>query len=163
MTTFTASAYHDQPKQPHSGVQVKVFRFSSGHDAVAGTVRIGSVNDRILLCKIPSWADVLDMKARVRTRNEDADAHLSLFIARPSLSAALATIATFTCNEALGRIRIEPTVQFAPFRMSTTAVESFAVLCLQWLGDSAASATTSFSIDGHILYATGFHDDRGQG
>lgn len=160
MATFTASTWHLQPRQPHSGVQAAVFRYSSGHDPITGAVRIGSVGDRILLARIPAWVDVLHLAARVRTRNEDADAHMVLMLNRSSLSATLATISTFSSSEALGRIRVEPTVQFAPFRLSMTAVEQYASVCLQWLPTSQASATVSFSIDGHILFQTGSVDDK---
>lgn len=147
-STFTASTAIPQPRAPHTGVQAAIFRYSSS------TTAIGTSSDAVYLCKVPNKAMVLDMRARVRSIN-DGSGELRMYLTKGQTAcdtSTLATIASLSISVTVGRQLMVPSVAFAPFQLSITDATShqYAWLKIMFLN---SSATVSFSIDGHILYA----------
>lgn len=147
-STYTAATAVPQPRAPHTGLQAAVFRYSSGQ------TMIGTSSDVVVLCKIPNTATVLDMRARVVSRN-DGGGELRMYLTHgktASETTTLAVISSLSVSVTVGTLRMEPAAGFAPFRLSITDATSiqYAWLKIMWLN---STATASFSIDGYITYA----------
>lgn len=146
--TFTCSAAQPgvQPRANYEGVTYAYFKH-------AGTAQI-SASDVVLLCKIPTKATVLDCMIRCG-HNADTQATVSFFLAKDGDGSAssIANFGTQVLSKTGGTALFRPTAAslWAPTRISVSddAAVQFAYVKS---GVSAGTVTTSYSINGFVLY-----------
>lgn len=146
--TFTCSAANAgvQPRANYEGVTYAYFKH-------AGTASI-SASDVVLLCKIPTGATVLDCMIRAGHK-ADTQATVSFFLAKVGEGSAssIASFGTQVLSATGGTVLFRPTTAsgWAPTRISVSDDSAFQYAFVK-SGVSAGTATTSYSINGYVLY-----------
>lgn len=144
--TFTCSAANAgvQPRANYEGVTYAYFK----HAATASI----SASDVVLLCKIPTMATVLDCMIRCG-HNADTQATVSFFLAKvgDSSATAIASFGTQALSKTGGTVLFRPSAAWAPTRISVSDDAAFQYVFLK-SGVSAGTVTTSYSLNGYILY-----------
>jgi hypothetical protein len=145
--TVTLQASLDQPRANARGGGVVVKSFSG----MPQSQSIGTAGDVVLLSKLPNGANVLDILGHVRCESTSLQGIIAVaeVLASGTLSFR-STLCSLSAVTAGGPLK---TGIFIPAKVSLSddAAIQYAMLALKFSG---GTASTSFSINGAILYET---------
>jgi hypothetical protein len=143
--TVTLQASLDQPRENHRGGGTVVKSFSG----MPGAQSIGTAGDVVLLSKLPNQANVLDILGYVQCASTSLQGIIAVTEVLPAGTLSFrATLCSLSAVTAGGPLK---TGIFVPYKVSISddAAVQHAMLALKFSG---GSASTSFSINGAVLY-----------
>jgi hypothetical protein len=146
--TVTLQASLDQPRSNPNGGSVVVKAFNG----MPGAQSIGTAGDVVLLAKLPNQANVLDILGYVQCASTSLQGIVAVaeVLAGGTLSFR-ATLCSLSVVTAGGPIKTGIGVNPHKVSISDDAAVQYAMLAVKFSG---GSASTSFSINGAVLYDT---------
>lgn len=147
MATFTAAAALPgvSPKAYQTGVQCEVFSHGGTASIAAGDVVLG--------CKIPHGATVLDCAVKL-FHKADTQVTLNPFVAKvgDGSGTAIFSFGSQVTSSTAGSVLFRPGNSFAgPTKISLSDDATFRYAMFK-VGITAGTTTTSFSMNGYVLY-----------